>query len=201
MTVDEPITSAFFTKLTTFTLWAIVSLSVAGWGLKLWPIINTAPLSISAQSAQSAVFESQGANASGALSPSVGTLLGAENKTLQKAPDMALARLSLVGLIQTGDDQGVALISIDGQTPKPYRIGSKVGDSLVLSSVEEKGVSFQAGLRLELPKKYAAQPSGSINVPKNPAQVGSNISGGLNALQNNSATNKVPLTMPLPKNP
>ena len=102
---------------------------------------------------------------------SIGSLLGAEIKTQQKAPDLALARLSLVGVLRTGEGQGVALISVDSQTPKPYKIGSKVGDSLVLSSVEDKSAYFKAlgdplgptdsttnpGLRLDLPKKSAIQ--------------------------------------------
>ena len=168
MTIDEPVSSAFFTKLATFFLWALVSLSAVGWGLRIWPLVNSSSLDLSAQSAQSVQnADAQGLKGRADFDLSVGTLLGAESKVMQTAHDLALSRLALVGLIKTGEGKGVALISLDAQNPKPYRIGSKVGDSLILSSVEERGVSFKlvgdsaatdpnssqlTSLRLDLPK-------------------------------------------------
>ncbi len=200
MTMDEPVSSDILKKLVTFILWAIVSLSVVGWGLKLWPLMTSRPLSISAQSAQmsQANGEISTPNSSSQLStgPSVGTLLGAETKVQQKAPDLALARLGLVGVIQSGDGQGVALISLDAQTPKPYRVGAVVGDSLILVSVDAKSVNFKVAgddsssnvpsttastssplLRLELPKKMGLQ-----------AQI-SPKSGGLNSESKSGISN------------
>jgi len=191
MTTHESTSGNVATKVATFVLWAILGLSAISWGLKLWPLMNSTPLSQSAKSAQLSDSQSVGINTS--QNASVGSLLGAEAKAQQNAPDAALARLSLIGVLQTGVDQaglgqGVALISIDAQTPKPYKIGAKVGDSLILTSVGEKSVTFAlAGqgtslnfpnssnpssaltpfLRLELPKKMAAA---TPNAPSNSTQ-------------------------------
>lgn len=194
MTTHESTSGNVATKVATFVLWAILGLSAISWGLKLWPLMHSTPLSQSAKSAQLSDSQSVGINTS--QNASVGSLLGAEAKAQQNAPDAALARLSLIGVLQTGVDQaglgqGVALISIDAQTPKPYKIGAKVGDSLILTSVGEKSVTFAlAGqgksltfpnssnssnpssaltpfLRLELPKKMAAA---TPNAPSNSTQ-------------------------------
>ncbi len=221
MIMDEPVSSAIFKKLVTFFLWATVSLCVVGWGLKLWPLMTSSPLSISAQSAQLSQAQSatSASNSSTQLSTdsSVGTLLGAETKVQQKAPDLALARLGLVGVIQTGDREGVALISLDAQTPKPYRVGAKVGDTLILVSIEAKSATFKVAgddstsnfngvstnpptsspvLRLELPQKMGLQTqvspkSASLN-RDNP----SSISNAPSATNMGGGTDSVTTSLP-----
>jgi len=210
MTIDETAPgSALTAKIVTFLLWALVSLTAVGWGLRFWPLISAQPLSLSAQSVQAG--QSQGLNTNTSYSASIGSLLGAEGKSQQKAPDLALARLSLVGVLQTGEGQGVALIAVDSQTPKPYKIGSKVGDSLVLSRVEDKSVYFKTvgdtlgpadtttntGLRLDLPRKNAIQQApplksvqpnrdGTLNLPTSGA---TSVGNGALAESSNMSTN------------
>ena len=151
-------------RITTFVLSVCAALSVVGWGLKLWPYSESSQPSVSA-----VAMPQFGAGPNSSISGSAGSsslqvsqvasFLGAQPKVQQKAPDMALSRLSLSGLIHVGESDGVALISIDAQPPKPYRVGAKVGDTLVLSGVNDRGVSLrlygasnEGEFRLELPK-------------------------------------------------
>jgi general secretion pathway protein C len=67
------------------------------------------------------------------------------------------SRLKLVGVASAGAQRGAALIGIDGQTPKPYRIGQEVVDGLVLQSVDRLGarlgvqVGGPSALQLDMP--------------------------------------------------
>ncbi|MEO7243305.1 MAG: type II secretion system protein N [Variovorax sp.] len=55
------------------------------------------------------------------------------------APTRALAdtrhQFTLQGVAADGEQRGAALISIDGQAPRPYRVGAAVGDAHTLSAV------------------------------------------------------------------
>ena len=174
MTFDESNSSRFLTKFATFARWSIVCVTTVGLGLKLWPLMNSSPFAASSQTGgvNDLLGTAPNTSINSSANSSIGTLLGAQSKVLQNAPDLALTRLGLAGVLQSSDGQGVALISLDSQTPKPYRIGAKVGDSLILSSVEERGVSFKlvgegsgldsttplsTNLRLELPRKNGVQ--------------------------------------------
>lgn len=157
-------------RITTFVLSGCAALSVVGWGLKLWPYSESSQPSVSAvampqfgasanSSSSSSSSPGGSAGSSNLQASQVASFLGAQPKVQQKAPDIALSRLSLSGLIHVGESDGVALISIDAQPPKPYRVGAKVGDTLVLSSVKDRGVSLrlygasnEGEFRLELPK-------------------------------------------------
>ena len=204
MTIDEPGSSAFFTKFTTFLLWAVVSLSAVGWTLRLWPIMNPSSPAVSAQSMQVAQnLQAQSLRDRSNRASSVGTLLGAESKALQSAPDLALARLALVGVIQTGEGQGVALISVDAQNPKPYRIGSKVGDALILSSVEERSVSFKlVGDNSALDSNSARSTSMRLDLPKTnrngTVTGGSSSPSPANLTSSNTTSTNSPSATPVP---
>jgi len=71
----------------------------------------------------------------------------------------ASSRFRLTGIIASGSGQGVALLSIDGQPPKPYRVGSVLESGLMLQSVEARRVALASDahapvrMRLELPPK------------------------------------------------
>lgn len=72
-------------------------------------------------------------------------------------PPSASAGYKLLGVIAHGTQGGRALMAIDGQPAKPYRVGDRVTDGLVLQSVKARSVSLGADLRstagitLELP--------------------------------------------------
>lgn len=161
-------------KLVTFVLWLALGLSAVGWGLKLWGQMSGAEPSYTQVTTATPLSQS-------VATQRVSALLGAQPQAVQNTLSNALARLSLTGLIRTGEGAGIALISVDAQTPKPYRSGAAVGDTFVLSSIEARSVTLKAvqgaeqtnqvaGLQasdsstfsLELPKRAQAKPNGEI---------------------------------------
>jgi general secretion pathway protein C len=49
-------------------------------------------------------------------------------------------RLQLLGVVVQGRQQGAALIAVDDQPPRPWRVGAVVADGLVLQSVDRRSV-------------------------------------------------------------
>lgn len=162
----------FFTAL----IWALVAASVLYWALALsgasesgsGQVAQAAPLSIDAQ----------------------GTpyLLGVRQAQIE-APVLAQApkdRYQLVGVLAgTQSQQGAALIALNGQAAKPYRVGATLegADGFVLHSLSGRTASLgQAGQTevvqvLELPEfspgdKKASKPARAAANPSNPAQRG-----------------------------
>ncbi len=110
-------------RLTTSLLWLLAAASVVYWGLRL----STPPGGL----AVPAVFASPPAPDVQAMA----RLLGAG--TVAAAPvASSTSRFTLVGVLagrQSGG--GAALIAIDGQPAKPYRVGATVDAGLVLQSL------------------------------------------------------------------
>jgi len=68
------------------------------------------------------------------------------------------SRLRLLGVVAGRQGQGAALISVDGQPPKPHRVGATVVDGLVLRALGPRHAELDGSagrVRLELP---AAKP-------------------------------------------
>jgi general secretion pathway protein C len=61
----------------------------------------------------------------------------ATSSSAPKAPT-ASARLRLLGVVAGGPGKGAALIAVDGQPPKSFRVGSSVVDGLWLVSVSRR---------------------------------------------------------------
>ncbi|MFM9922154.1 hypothetical protein VLK31_04125 [Variovorax sp. H27-G14] len=59
------------------------------------------------------------------------------------APEAA-GRFALSGVVADPSRQGAALIAIDGKPPRPFRVGSKVGESYVLQSVGLRSATLGA---------------------------------------------------------
>jgi len=51
-----------------------------------------------------------------------------------------VTRLKLAGIVAQPGARGAALIAVDGQPPRPFLVGSAVGDGWVLSAVERRRV-------------------------------------------------------------
>jgi general secretion pathway protein C len=70
----------------------------------------------------------------------------------------AASRFKLIGVVAERGSGGYALIAVDGQPAKPYRVGASVDDGLVLHSVAPRSAALAArmdapvSLTLELPK-------------------------------------------------
>jgi general secretion pathway protein C len=54
-----------------------------------------------------------------------------------EAPVLESSRFVLVGVVASGA-RGAALIAVDGKPAKPYSVGSTVGDTFVLQSVQAR---------------------------------------------------------------
>jgi general secretion pathway protein C len=87
-------------------------------------------------------------------------LLGAPTGQVSEertAPRAASAQYQLLGIISQGAKRGSALIGIEGQPPKPYRVGERLTDKVVLKSVQARSavlasdVNAPDGISLELP--------------------------------------------------
>jgi general secretion pathway protein C len=134
------------------------------WGLRL--ASPTEPVAAAATMPRAAVS---------ADADAVARLLGAASaaEAAPAAPEAA-SRFSLSGVVADPFNQGAALISIDGKPPRPFRVGSRVGDNYVLQSVGVRaatlGTSAQgpAAFTLQLPVR-APISAGSPGLPAIPA--------------------------------
>lgn len=133
-------------------LGAAAAASLAYWSLRLWPAGrgDPAPAAGAAADLPQAADPDQVARllaAPGAAQP------GASGPPA--AP--AASRLVLTGVAAGTSGRGTALIAVDGQPPKPFRVGASVTDALVLQSVQGRRATLGPGARgpstvvLELP--------------------------------------------------
>lgn len=124
----------------TWGVWALVAGSGLFWGLRLFVKAPAAPA------------YTQVAGAATAPRGDLTRLLGNDPPppTTEAAPEAAAdARFQLVGVLSAPPRQasreGVALIAIDGQPPKAYRVGARIDGDKIVQSVEARGVNL--GLR------------------------------------------------------
>ena len=120
----------------TFILAALLAASGVYWVLK-WPE-STMPMPASLPVANSS-SEPQ----------SLARLLGgggqATTNTQATAP-VAPSRFVLTGVVADKAQGGTALIALDGQASKPYRVGANVADGLMLQSVAARRAVLAEGL-------------------------------------------------------
>jgi general secretion pathway protein C len=144
----------------TTALWALAAASVVFWGLRLMsPSDAVAPPALSS-------------NAAATVDPvAVAQMLGAvpSQAAVVATPDAA-SRFQLLGVVADADQQGAALIVVDGKPPRPFRVGAKVADGYVLHSVSARAASLGASVdaapafTLQLPTRPLA-----VNAPPPPA--------------------------------
>lgn len=74
----------------------------------------------------------------------------------------APARYVLLGVVSTGTDGGAALIAVDSQPARPYRVGAAVDGGLVLQAVTRRSVRLgpsldaPSSMELSVPEKATA---------------------------------------------
>lgn len=87
----------------------------------------------------------------------VARLLGAAGASGDTSPAVAASRLVLTGVVAAPSGGGSALIAVDSEAPRPFRVGSRVHDDLWLQAVQARqarlGLTLQgpATLTLQLP--------------------------------------------------
>lgn len=129
-------------------VWGALALSAGYWGLRWWgeapvqalPVPPAPTLTIDSGRVASAL----GARAATAAAPAA-------------APGLA-SRFRLLGVVAARQGQGAALISVDGQPAKPYRVGAELSDGVRLLALgpREAQVGGEGGrVTLELPATTA----------------------------------------------
>jgi general secretion pathway protein C len=137
-------------RLAAFVLALLLAVTVVFWIMR-WPVRDNGP----ALPLPEVRDELPAANAT-----LVARLLGQADAQVEATatPDAA-SRFRLIGIIASGSGRGVALVSIDGKPPKPYRQGSQLEEGWMLQSVEPRRIALATdakapvGLRLELPPR------------------------------------------------
>lgn len=138
--------SQWWPRSAAFVLWALAAASAAFWGLRMTdsraglqaPAVANAP-------------------AGQADAAAVGRLLGAAVATPSAAAPNVASRFVLTGVVAAASHRGAALIAVDGKPPKPFRVGARIDDNLVLQSVAPRQALLGAAtdgpalITLELP--------------------------------------------------
>ena len=125
-------------------LWLAAGVSAGYWVLLAWGRSPVTPVTAMAPS-HMAVETAAVARTLGALPAAVPT-----GAVASAAPP----RYNLLGVVAVGTRDGAALIAVDGQPPRPYRIGASLDGNLVLQGVTRGaarlGPSMEAPTSVEL---------------------------------------------------
>ncbi len=164
-------------RIAAFSLWALAALSAMYWMLKVGGVAE-APVTVGAISVETPTVDVLGlARALGPDAPAGATTTMAAAPQLQTPQDPA-ARMRLLGVVAGRRSGGVALISIDGQLPRPYRVGSQVDTHYTLTRVATRSATLSPtkpqgqAFTLELPMT-------TPEVPPRPAPWGGSAASGL----------------------
>jgi len=114
------------TGLVTLAVWALAAGSVVYWGLRLVGHGAEGRLAPPVAVAPSVTVDAQRvARVLGAVAPAADA----------SSPASMSSRFALLGVVAGAPGGGSALIALDGQPARPYRVGHAVDDGLVLRSV------------------------------------------------------------------
>ena len=145
--MQTPALNNWWLRIATFMLAALAAASATFWVLK-WMASGVASPS-GAVVARLAPPDPQAV---------VRLLGGGQAAITAVAPvNAAPGRFKLTGVVADGGRGGYALIAVDGQAARPYRVGAPVSDALVLRSVAARSAALAASaeapvsLTLELP--------------------------------------------------
>ena len=133
--------------VTSVLVWGAVAFSAVSWALQ-WSALDASPR----QAPDSSPAASEVNTAA------VAQTLGAAPVQAVAAPTLP-SRFQLLGVMAGDASQAAALIAVDGQAAKPFRVGAVVADGWVLQSAQGRRVSLGASangaqtLVLELPAK------------------------------------------------
>lgn len=138
----------------TFVVWAAAAASAAYWIMKFAGSDPSVPR-VAAASRQAPAADPV------AVARLLGQVSGAPAGAAVAQPS-GPARLQLVGVVADRSQRGAALIAVDGKPPKPFRVGVRVDEGLVLQSVQARkavlgpSVDGPASITLELPVPSSA---------------------------------------------
>ncbi len=128
-------------------LWLAAGLSAGYWLLQFMGRSPVTPVATVSTAAAAQPDAAAVARTLGALPDTV----AAPASSAAPPPPM---RYALLGVVATGRDRGAALIAVDSQPPRPYRVGASLEGGLVLQAVTPRaarlGPSLQAPAAVEL---------------------------------------------------
>ena len=145
--------SLWWPRIAAFLLAGLAAASAVYWALK-WPGAGASTNAASVLVADAAPANPQ------ALARALGggnVVAEVEQQPAALAVASLAGRLALVGVVAYRNKGGAALISIDGKPARPYRVGARVDDALVLQSVAARRAVLAeklqgpASITLELP--------------------------------------------------
>jgi general secretion pathway protein C len=125
------------TRAWAFGLWAAAAASAVFWGLKLFvtpvPAPPFAAVAATAPSPRGDLSRLFGVDAAPLAAP-------------EAAPPPESDRFALIGVVApragAGAGEGVALIAVDGKSPRAYRVGAVIDGDTVLQGVSARGASL-----------------------------------------------------------
>ena len=131
--------SPWLVRLVTFLLAALAAASLSYWVLK-WPEPDRAVRATAFEPAIPAIDSAKVARLLGANPNAAGT-------SAQAPIASASSKYKLLGVITQGTNGGSALLAIDGEPAKPYRVGQRLTDDLVLQSVKSRSATLAADMQ------------------------------------------------------
>jgi len=140
--------SLWWLRIVTFLIAAMAAASAAYWVLK-WRA--AAPPSQTA----AVIYAAAPAADPQALARLLG---GGQSRLAATLAVSAASHFKLTGVVANQDKGGYALISIDGKPARPYRVGTRLNEALLLHSVAPRSAALAASLdapvsvTLDLPK-------------------------------------------------
>ena len=140
---DDPVGSSALRRsgptVAAGVLWLAAGLSAGYWVLLAWGRTPATPVA----AAPMALPVADAALVARAL----GVLPTVAPTDMAQAPVAAPSRYVLLGVVAVGPAQGAALIGMDGQPPRPYRVGAVLDGGLVLQSVGRSSVRLGPALQ------------------------------------------------------
>lgn len=156
-------------------LWAVAAASAVYWGLRIAGPGTT----VAVPQAPRPAFAVDTA----ALARALGALPAAAQANTGAAEPEAAQRFALLGVIASAAGRGAALISVDGEPPRPLSVGAQVAPGYTLKAVGRReallvdSASVPAQIKLSLPALDsgfdAEQPeaAAAVAVPARPAVI------------------------------
>jgi len=125
-------------RLLTLLVWGLAAASVAYWALRLMsPSAGAGPVSV----ARAALTQAD--------ATAVARVLGATAQVVATAGVATANRYVLTGVVADRRAGGAALIAVNGQPPKPFRVGAEVEPGVVLASVGPRRAVLAPDLQAE----------------------------------------------------
>ena len=153
MTLSYP-TARWPAAVATSGLWA-AAIAVGGfWGLRLAAPPDAPPPPVVAAPSTSVIDPT-----------AVARLLGAApaGAPVVAATPEAASRFALMGVIADSLQQGIALIAVDGQPPRPFRVGRQLAEGYVLQGVGTRSAQVGSGI--------GATPAFTLQLPTTPMAI------------------------------